>query len=114
MKIRVKPFVHLVMHKRVQAEQRSMHLTCATTPVILHKGAIQDLYKGAQKGTPEIALNGAIQVALTLHLFMQLSMHKSVQYDSVKGDSSLGSTWNCLKSWYSTLSVQLKVHLRVH
>ena len=73
-------------------EQRSMHLTCATTPVILHKGAIQDLYKGAQKGTPEIALNGAIQVALTLHLFMQLSMHKSVQYDSAKGDSSLGST----------------------
>ena len=27
-----------------------------------------------------------IQVALEFHLFMQLSMHKSVQYDSVKGE----------------------------
>ena len=35
-------------------------------------------------GAPEIALKGALQVALELHLFMQLSMRKGVQYDSVK------------------------------
>ena len=34
-----------------------------------------------------IALKDAIQVALEFYLFMQLSMHKSVQqYDSVKGE----------------------------
>ena len=43
--------------------------------------ALQNLYKGA----PEIVLKGVLQVALELHLFMQLLMHKSEQYDSVKG-----------------------------
>ena len=38
------------------------------------------------KSAPEIALRGALQVALEFHMFMQLSMHKSVQYDSVKGE----------------------------
>ena len=50
--------------------------------------SVLDLYKGAQKGALalEIARKGALQVAHELHLFMQLSMHKSVQYDSVKGE----------------------------
>ena len=50
--------------------------------------SVLDLYKGAQKGALaiEIALKGALQVAHELRLFMQLSMHKSVQYDSVKGE----------------------------
>ena len=34
----------------------------------------------------EIALKGGLQVALELNLFMQLSMHKNVRYDSVKGE----------------------------
>ena len=53
---------------------------------IAPEGVFQDLYKGAQKGAPEIALKGALQVALELLLFIQLSMHESVQYDSVKGE----------------------------
>ena len=48
--------------------------------------ALQDLNKDEKKGASEIALKGALQVALELHVFMQLSMHKSVQYDSVKGE----------------------------
>ena len=38
------------------------------------------------KSAPEIALRGALQVAREFHLLMQLSIHKSVQYDSVKGE----------------------------
>ena len=53
------------------------------TLVIACKGAFEDLYKDR---APEIALKGARQVALQFHLFMQLSMRKSVQYDSVKGE----------------------------
>ena len=34
----------------------------------------------------EIALKGGRQVALELNLFMQLSMHKNVRYDSVKDE----------------------------
>ena len=34
-----------------------------STPEIAPKGALQDLYKDAQKGTSEVALIGAIQVA---------------------------------------------------
>ena len=34
----------------------------------------------------EIALKGGLQVALELNLFMQLSMHKNVRYDSVIGE----------------------------
>ena len=63
-----------------------MRLICANTPRVACKGALQDLYKDPQKGALEIALKGAPQVALQLHLFMQLSIHKSVQYDSVKGE----------------------------
>ena len=44
----------------------------------------KDLYKGTQKDEPEIALKGALQVTLELHLFRQFSVHKSVQYDSVE------------------------------
>ena len=47
--------------------------------LIIHlEGALQDLYKDAQKGSPENALKGPLQVALELHLFMPLSMHRSV------------------------------------
>ena len=68
--------VQLLGHKSAQNDvQFRIH-------VELHvNGALQDLYKSAQKGAPEIALKGALQVALELHLFIQLSMHKSVQYD---------------------------------
>ena len=38
--------------------------------------------KDAQEGAPDVALKGTLLVALELHLFMQLSMHKSVQNDS--------------------------------
>ena len=40
------------------------------------KGAVQDLFKGAQKSAPEILQKGALQAALELHLFMQFSMYK--------------------------------------
>ena len=52
------------------------------TPTFAPKGIFWDLYKGTQN----VALKGALQVELELHLFMQLSMHRSVQYDSVKGE----------------------------
>ena len=38
--------------------------------------------KDAQEGAPDVALKGTFLVALKLHLFMQLSRHKSVQNDS--------------------------------
>ena len=53
------------------------------------KGELQDLYKGVEKGTLEIALKGALDVTLELHMLMQLSKHKSVQNDSVKGEIEL-------------------------
>ena len=37
-----------------------------------------------KKDAPENALKGALQVALELHLFMQLSVHKSIQNNSTK------------------------------
>ena len=40
------------------------------------------IYKDAQEGAPYVALKGTFLVPLELHLFMQLSMHKSVQNDS--------------------------------
>ena len=40
------------------------------------------IHKDAQEGAPDVALKGTLLVALELHLFMQLSMHKSVQNDS--------------------------------
>ena len=48
------------------------------------KNTPQHLYKDAQKDTPEVSIKGALQVALKLHLFMILSKHQSVQYDSIK------------------------------
>ena len=51
---------------------------------IAPKGALKDLYKDAEEGVPEAALKGTLQVALELHLFMQLSMPKSVQNDSIE------------------------------
>ena len=59
------------------------------TPRVACNGALQDLYKDPQKGAPKIALKGAPQVAHELHLFMQLSMYKSVQYDLVKGETEV-------------------------
>ena len=41
------------------------------TPGVVPKGALQDLYKDAQKGAPEDELKGALQVLLELNLFMQ-------------------------------------------
>ena len=38
--------------------------------------------KGAQEGASNVALKDTLLVALELHLFMQLSMHKSAQIDS--------------------------------
>ena len=38
-----------------------------------------------KKGAPAIALNLSLQVALDLHFFMQMSMHKRVQINSIKG-----------------------------
>ena len=40
------------------------------------------IHKDAQEGAPDVALKGTLLVALELHLFMQLSMHKSVQNNS--------------------------------
>ena len=44
------------------------------------KGELQYLhiYKDAQKGASDVALKGTLLVALELHFFMHLSMHKSV------------------------------------
>ena len=39
-------------------------------------------HKDAQEGAHDVALKGTLMVALGLHLFMQLSMYKSVQNDS--------------------------------
>ena len=49
--------------------------------------ALQDLYKDAQQGAPDNALKGAFQVGLQLHLFMKLSIDKSVQHDSIKDET---------------------------
>ena len=38
--------------------------------------------KDAQVGAHDVALKGTLLVALELHFFMQLSMHKSLQNDS--------------------------------
>ena len=40
------------------------------------------IYKYAQEGAPDVVLKGTLLVILELHLFMKLSMHKSVQNDS--------------------------------
>ena len=40
------------------------------------------VYKDEQEGTPDVALKRKLLVALEVHLFLQLSMHKSVQNDS--------------------------------
>ena len=39
-----------------------------------------------KNGAPENAISGAVQVALKLHLFVQLPMHKSISNDSIKGE----------------------------
>ena len=39
------------------------------------------IHKDAQEDAPDSTLKGTLLVALELHLFMQLSMHKSVQND---------------------------------
>ena len=40
------------------------------------------IHKGAQDGAPDVALKVTLLVALELHVFMQFSIHKSVQNDS--------------------------------
>ena len=40
------------------------------------------VYKDEQEGTPDVALKRKLLVALEVHLFLQLSMHKRVQNDS--------------------------------
>ena len=67
-RLMVKFSVHLIRHR------------------IALESAFQNLYIGAQKGANKIALKGAYQVVLELYLFMQLSMHKALQYDSIKGE----------------------------
>ena len=81
MKVKVRFLVHLVMPKRVQTEQRYICLMC-----VWWYSLLQDLYKDEKKRAPEIWIKGALQGALVLHLFMQLSIHKSVQNDSVEGE----------------------------
>ena len=50
------------------------------TPGVVPKGALQDLYKDAQKGAPEDELKGALQVLLELNWFMQcIGVQKMVQ-----------------------------------
>ena len=41
-----------------------------STPGTVPKGALQDQYEDAQKGATEVALKGALQVPLELHLLM--------------------------------------------
>ena len=40
------------------------------------------IHKDAQEGAHDVSLKGTLLVALELHLFIQLSMHKCVQNDS--------------------------------
>ena len=40
------------------------------------------IHKDAQEGAHDVALIGTLLVALELHLFMKLSIHKSVQNNS--------------------------------
>ena len=40
------------------------------------------IYKDAQESAPDVTQKGILLDALELHLFMQLSMHKSMQNDS--------------------------------
>ena len=40
------------------------------------------IHKDAQEGAHDVALIGTLLVVLELHLFMELSMHKSVQNNS--------------------------------
>ena len=40
------------------------------------------IYKDAQESVPDVAQKGILLDTLELNLFMQLSMHKSVQNDS--------------------------------
>ena len=57
--------------------------------------AVQDLYKGAQKGASEMVLKGDFHATLELLLFMQLSMHISVKYDSKKKKSKIEIALYC-------------------
>ena len=67
----------------IQRIQGALDSTAGIAP----RGALQDLYKDAQIGASENALKGALQIARKLHLFMPLSMHKSIQNDSIKGET---------------------------
>ena len=73
------------------------------TPEIVPKGELQNLYKYSQKDAPEKALKGALQVALELHLFMQLSMHKRIENDLLKSKIE--------EACYATLEGMSKISL---
>ena len=57
--------------------------------------ALQDLYKGAQKGASEMVLKGAFHATLELLFFMQLSKQKSVKNDSKKKKSKIEIALYC-------------------
>ena len=65
--------VHLMMQFRVYLIILDLHLKVNFNIYI---------FNDAQEGVPNVTLKGTLLVALELHLFMQLSMHKSVQNDS--------------------------------
>ena len=69
------------MDLRVKIDAKSGQLKIESmSSGVAPKGKLQ--YLDTQEGAPDVALKGTLPVALELHLFMQLSMHKSVQNDS--------------------------------
>ena len=97
--------VHLITHLKlfiglfvISSKNQIMYKLLFILFIITLKGALQDLYKSAQKDALETALKGTLQVTHELHLFKQLSMHKSIRYDSAKGE----------------IEVDLKAHPRFH
>ena len=67
--------VHLMMQFRVYLIILDLHLKVNFNIYI---------FNDAQEGVPNVTLKGTLLVALELHLFMQFSMHKSVQNDSTR------------------------------
>ena len=65
------------------------------TPEIVPKNELQNLYKYSQRDAPEKALE--------LHLFMQLSMYKRIENDSIKSKIE--------ETCYATLKGMSKISL---
>ena len=76
----------LKMDLRVQidAKIRKMKIESMIIHLALHLKANFNIfiYKDAQEGARDVALNGTLLVTLKLHLFFQSSMYKSVQNNS--------------------------------